>query len=181
MSWIQTFTGQAFDPFTPDLATIHYKDIAHALAHQCRFTGHTNEFYSIAQHSVIVATLVPQPLQLAALLHDASEAYLCDIARPIKQQPEMQFYRDAELLLERMINARFGCQPTAEGAQQIKHIDYCVLLAEKRDLLGPCAHPWEEAPAGVQALPLYHIKPWSAAEAETSWLNCFHLLFKGQL
>ena len=84
MSWIQTFQGKAFDPFAPRPADISHFDIAHALSNICRFTGHTNTFYSVAQHSVQVALLVPRPMQLAALLHDASEAYLCDI-RPAHQ------------------------------------------------------------------------------------------------
>ena len=181
MSWIQTFVGNAFDPFAPTPAGIHYKDIAHALSNICRFTGHTQQFYSVAQHSVLVATLVPQPLQLAALLHDASEAYLCDIARPLKLRPEMLPYRQAEAHLQHLINERFGCIPTEEQERQLKHIDACVLLAEKRDLLGPCAYPWGPPAEGVQALPLARIEPWGAKEAETAWLNFFYLLYKGAL
>lgn len=84
MSWIQTFTGKKVFPFamTPDQVCI--EDIAHALALKCRFTGHCKRFYSIAEHSVRVSWLVRPEVQLAALLHDAAEAYLPDFARPLK-------------------------------------------------------------------------------------------------
>jgi hypothetical protein len=181
MSWMQTFVGKAFDPFVPNVADIHHLDIAHALSNTCRFTGHTTSFYSVAQHSVQVALLVPQPLQLAALLHDASEAYLCDFARPLKHRPEMQFYRDAEDRLQQAIFARYGCLLTKDEELTIKHFDYCALLAEKRDLLGPCVYEWGPSPVGAVALPLARLKPWGAEEAKEAWLNCFHMLYKGKL
>lgn len=84
MSWIQTFTGQVFDPFKTEPETIKILDIGHALANTCRFGGHIKTFYSVAQHSVVVSNLVPKPLALWGLLHDAAEAYLGDIPRPIK-------------------------------------------------------------------------------------------------
>src|SRR5271156_4912831 len=81
-AWIQTFTGKKFYPFNPKPQDIDIRDIAHALSNICRFTGHTKRFYSVAEHSRNVAKLVPAHMKLQALLHDASEAYLCDIARP---------------------------------------------------------------------------------------------------
>lgn len=82
---IRTYTGIYFNVFAPDIKLIKIEDIAHSLAMQCRFNGHTKEFYSVAQHSVWVAERVPVKHKLAALLHDASEAYLCDIPSPIKK------------------------------------------------------------------------------------------------
>ena len=133
--WIQTYSGRAFDPFDPDPAAICIEDIAHALANVCRFTGHTKQFYSVAQHSVEVATRLPPELQAAALLHDASEAYLTDLPRPIKQRPEFKFYREAEERLQRVIYQRFGLRPSLEDGSRIKHMDGRVLLLEKQRLL----------------------------------------------
>lgn len=84
-SAIVTFSGRVIEPLNPDPAQIDLEDIAHALANQCRFTGHTKEFYSVAQHSVLVSYECAPEDALWGLLHDASEAYLADIARPVKK------------------------------------------------------------------------------------------------
>lgn len=83
---IETFTGKFFDLAAPDPAQVDIADIAHALAHECRFGGHCKFFYSVAQHSVLIAEHFPynSPLFGLALLHDAHEAYCKDIPRPFK-------------------------------------------------------------------------------------------------
>jgi 5'-deoxynucleotidase YfbR-like HD superfamily hydrolase len=86
--WICTFTGQKVWPFDPRPEEIKLEDIAHSLAMQCRWTGHTTEFYSVAQHACMVASLVERvcpAYALAALHHDSPEAYFHDTARPTKQ------------------------------------------------------------------------------------------------
>lgn len=82
--WIQTFTGRRFFPLRPTIGDLSITDIAHALAMKCRFTGHVSTFYSVAEHSVHCSRNVPNKHALWALLHDAAEAYLPDVARPIK-------------------------------------------------------------------------------------------------
>lgn len=83
---IVTYTGKAFDLLnsTPDMVCI--EDIAHSLSLLCRYTGHVREFYSVAQHCVLMAEN-NEPLgdPMAKLLHDAAEAYIGDIASPWKQ------------------------------------------------------------------------------------------------
>lgn len=81
---IRTYTGQMVNVLKPDLTKICIEDIAHALAVMPRFCGHTNKIYTVAEHSIRVAGLLPPELQMAGLLHDASEAYMCDIPTPIK-------------------------------------------------------------------------------------------------
>lgn len=81
---IQTHSGTMVDLVNPDPDTINIYDIAHALSYICRFTGHLNEFYSVAQHSVMVADLLPENLKLTGLLHDAAEAYTGDMSSPLK-------------------------------------------------------------------------------------------------
>lgn len=105
---------------TPD--DIDILDIAHSLSLQCRFNGHSHGFYSVAAHSVLVSDYIERKLTnegcswpymrrfaLAGLLHDASEAYLCDIPRPLKHQEFMDGYRDAEDALLERIFAKYDC------------------------------------------------------------------------
>ena len=132
--WIQTYTGVAFYPFDPRPSEIQIHDIAHALSMQCRFTGHVKEFYSVAQHSVLVALHCPQEDRLWALLHDATEAYLADVARPVKQHAVMEPYRTIENDLERMICQRFGLP--LEKPSSVTVADKRMLATEKRDLAG---------------------------------------------
>src|SRR5690242_720613 len=106
---IRTYTGRAFSPLDPNPDDIVIEDIAHALSLNCRFTGHVRWHYSVAQHSVLCSEIVPSEYALTALLHDASEAYLSDIARPIKQQPDFgDTYLRYEGALERAIAERFS-------------------------------------------------------------------------
>lgn len=92
---IRLFSGQFVNPLELQPKEVQLVDIAHGLAHRCRFAGHTLRFYSVAEHSLRVAQLVPEEHRLQALLHDASEAYLFDIPSPIKHCfPELQSLED---------------------------------------------------------------------------------------
>lgn len=135
--WIQTFTGKKFFPLDPRPEEVDIKDIAHALSQVCRFAGHTQSFYSVAQHSLIVATACPPEYRLWGLLHDASEAYIGDMTRPLKRSmfaAGITFYKDAEARIMRAVCERFGLPPEEPAA--VKHADNRVLFTERRDLLG---------------------------------------------
>lgn len=133
--WMQTFSGQAFYPLDPRPADIMIEDIAHALGNLCRFNGHCTDFYSVAQHSVMVASLVQDRLAMTALLHDASEAYLSDMPRPLKRGSEIgRLYRDAEYRMERTIAARFGL--VFPWPAPVREADERMLATECRDLMG---------------------------------------------
>lgn len=82
---IRTYRGHYFDVFDPNPDQIDIEDIAHSLSLLCRFAGHTQSFYSVAEHSIWVAKKVRIEDKLTALLHDASEAYLIDLPSPIKK------------------------------------------------------------------------------------------------
>lgn len=104
--WIQTFTGRQFFPLDPRPNEICIEDIAHALSLQCRYGGHTRRFYSVAEHCCILANYAPPHLMLTALMHDAAEAYLVDVPRPIKKS--LAIYYDLERDIERAVANRFG-------------------------------------------------------------------------
>lgn len=128
--YIRVFTGRKFWPLDPHLDEIDILDIAHALANNCRWGGHCAFFYSIAQHCCLVHDLLPHGLKLAGLLHDASEAYILDMPRPIKYQ--MPQYREIEENLMNKIGERFNIFP--EGFAAIKGADDIALYLEKRSL-----------------------------------------------
>lgn len=104
---IRAHSGLMVNVFNPDPDTLLIEDIAHALSHLCRFGGHTQRFYSVAEHSIRCADyLSGRAVKLAALLHDASEAYLVDIPAPIKSAlPE---YLKIEDKLMKVIADKFG-------------------------------------------------------------------------
>lgn len=133
---IFTFSGDFIRPLDPNPADIHIADIAHALSNQCRWTGHVKTFYSVAEHCLHVAALVPDELSLNALLHDASEAYLADLARPIKKAPGLgEIYLEVEAHLMKAIGERFGISEDPLAHAEIKAADERMLWAEAKTLL----------------------------------------------
>ena len=108
--YIRAFSGINFKVFNPDINQINIEDIAHALSHLCRYGGHSDIFYSVAQHSLAVSYLVKPENALCGLLHDATEAYLIDLPRPIKYQ--IQQYRDMEEVLYTIIAKKFDLPNT---------------------------------------------------------------------
>lgn len=139
-SWIMTTSGRAFYPMDPRAEDLDIADIAHALAHVCRFAGHVSTFYSVAQHSVLASYAVAPPHALHALLHDASEAYLGDVPRPLKHLPAFAAYREAEAVLQALIYATFGVATEPVGAMAVADVDRRLLRTEQRDLMPPAAH-----------------------------------------
>lgn len=133
---IITYTGKLIEPLNPDPALICIEDIAHALSNCCRFCGHVKSFYSVSQHSVYVSRIVPPEHALVGLLHDASEAYLSDIARPIKQQPEFgTVYKAAEERLMLAIARAFAFEWPMPA--EVHRADTILLRTEQRDLMPP--------------------------------------------
>lgn len=137
--WMQTYTGLQFWPLDPEPQDVNIWDIAHALANICRFNGHCIEFYSVAQHSVLVSRIIPEEHALWGLLHDAAEAYIGDMIRPLKIS--MPSFKDAELRIEQAIAARFSLDWPMPAA--IKKADNKVLATEQRDVMAPTNQPWD--------------------------------------
>lgn len=105
-SSITTLNGKYFDILKPEEYEYEIEEIASSLSNLCRYTGHVNSFYSVAEHSVLVSRLVPDSLALAGLLHDASEAFLGDVSSPLKKLlPE---YKKIEDNVQKAIFNHFG-------------------------------------------------------------------------
>ena len=172
MPWIQTFTGQRFTPLDPRPESIMIKDIAHALSMQCRFTGHISHFYSVAQHSVLVSYLCDIKDQLHGLLHDGSEAYICDFSSPLKKSGKFNFYIEIEHKIQTAIYKRFGLD-TVEP-ESVKVADKLMLVTEARDLLPSKRSDWVME---VNPIPLV-IQPLLPHEAEKLFLDRFIELTK---
>lgn len=171
-SWITTYTGRQFFPMAPKPADIVIEDIAHQLSCMNRWAGATREPYSIAQHSVHVAELVPVEHALWALLHDASEAYLVDIPTHIKRLPQMAPYRAAEAHLQRIIYQRYGL--SGREPEAVKVADAALAVAEAQDLLKSIPPHWP-APIRLRtaARPSFTIRAWPAHQAERAFLEHF--------
>lgn len=164
---ILTSQGRYFDFMRPDDCVFTIIEIAHALSHICRFTGHTRHFYSVAQHSVLVSRVVPDEDALAGLLHDAAEAFIGDVAKPLKKL--LPDYAVIEARVERAVLGRFGLSETLPNS--VKHADLVLLATEKRDLMPATGDSWSGM-ANVEALP-ERIVPVSAVEARLMFINRF--------
>lgn len=134
MSYITTVTGKHFYPLNPNPQDIDIEDIAHALSLICRANGHFKHFYSVAQHCIscageAIARGYTWEVILGCLLHDASEAYLCDVTRPVKKQ--LPQYLQAEEKLQDVIWKHFiGRELTEDEKNQIFEIDDDILSME---------------------------------------------------
>lgn len=166
---ILTSSGNLFDFRIPEQCAIDIEVIAHALSNQCRFGGHCREFYSVAQHSVLVSYLVPAEHALKALLHDAAEAYLVDVPSPIK--PLIPGYSVLERRVHEAVFAAFGLTP--ELPPEVRHCDLVALATEKRDLM-PEDGPWALL-EGVSTDP-YEIVPLMSQTAKKLFLDRFYEL-----
>jgi hypothetical protein len=129
---MQTFSGRSYWPLDPRPDEVFIVDIAHALSQMCRYNGHCQRFYSVAEHSIHVSFMVPVEHALAALLHDASEAYCVDVPRPLK--PFLTTYKDIELKNWLAIAQRFGLAPELPESVHVADND---ILSTEHDTLMP--------------------------------------------
>ena len=170
---IITFTGKLVKPFELRAKDVDIRDIAHALSLKCRFTCHTREFYSVAQHSILVADECLPEYRIHGLLHDAAEAYLPDIATTIKHR--FPTIAEAEKRILDAIYEKFELDKLSTPERMlVKHMDNALTQREGRVLMPH--HPgasWMEGKLYSQEI---DIIPWASDVAEANFLNMFIFL-----
>lgn len=175
MPAIITYTGRRVDLCDPDPASIDILDIAHALAMQCRWNGHTTKFYSVAQHSVMVSDLVPTDEALIGLLHDAAEAYLGDVVRPLKQMYG-RTWTAIENCMSVAIGRRFGVK-LLTLPESVQEADDILLATEARDLMREGCVILDRDGFPRLCSPLTNpIRPCGPEIAQAEFLQRFHSL-----
>jgi 5'-deoxynucleotidase YfbR-like HD superfamily hydrolase len=167
-NYVRTQSGKKLCPFQPDPSQIDIVDIAAGLSKICRFSGQTSSFYSVAEHCMNVVGVIPEPdLKLAGLLHDASEAYLADVPKPLKAG--LPDYQAVENKVQAAVGMRFGISPEKFGA--VKKYDWETLKAEFA-LFFPehYAEDIGESLNGIAELQIATLSPW---DAECQFLQLF--------
>ena len=166
--WMQTFSGRRYHPADPHYGDFDIEDIAQGLSNCCRYAGQCNRFYSVAEHSVLVSRVVPPEHALQGLLHDATEAYLGDVTRPLKRG--LAAYREIEERTFIEIARCFGLDYELDAS--VKYADNAVLLAERAVLFDHDVGNWSipAEPADVK------IKCWGPKKARRKFLERFNEL-----
>lgn len=183
-SFIQTITGKLFWPLDPRPDEVEVEAIAHSLSQMCRWTGHSRQFYSVAQHACVVSDLVrplAPHLALAALHHDSAEAYLSDICSPTKQFLYLRYedssgavreesFTEAEHRIEQVIFEALGIQtPSATGRATIKTADLAALRYEQHHLMS--AFPAEDPIYSIGLIGREWTCPWDPSSAKRHFIQ----------
>ena len=172
--WIQTHSGKKFYPLNPTLSSIDIHDIAAALSKQCRYAGHCRKFYSVAEHCVLMARVATPEHKLAALMHDASEAYLVDIPSPIK--PLLIGYKEMESDVMAAIAIKYGFSWPLPP--EVKEIDHRILADERSQNMLPMADA-DAAEWGSELPPLgIALEYWNPEQGHKEFMTAF-LLYGG--
>jgi hypothetical protein len=167
--FIGTLTNKKFHFLNPHADEVCIEDISHALSMNCRYSGHVKEFYSVAEHCCHIHDLVEaggedKDLCLSALMHDASEAYLCDIPRPIK--PHLNNYFELEAKAEKVIQEKYGFAPMN---WLIKYYDIHICGDEARQLF-LTSPDWAESFHKLGVI----VQTWSPSKAKQQFMKRFN-------
>lgn len=163
-SWIETRTGKQFDFMAQGIEAIDIWDIASALSNECRFGGHCNKFYSVAEHCCHVYDQVlretkDRAVRLYALLHDGHEAYVKDLMRPLRQLPELQGYNAIAHQIQERVEAAFDLHPSPEGRKLVHDIDLALLRFEAGKLMLNRGENWHW-PTGMKTIVMPELPCW---------------------
>lgn len=166
---ILTVSGHYFNFLTPEGSEFGIEDIAHGLANTCRFAGQCREFYSVAQHSVLVSRYTRPEFAMEGLLHDAAEAFVGDVTRPLKALlPE---YKKIERRVELAIHKKFQLRGVPDC---VKKADLVLLATEQRDLMPAHSDEWA-CILGVTPLK-QRINPWPPKVAREAFLSAYEAI-----
>lgn len=171
---MNTYTGLSVDPLELAPWQVRPEDVAHALSMLCRGCGHVRTFYSVAQHCLNCMREArsrgwSQRMQLACLVHDASEAYVSDIITPVKHR--VSGYCDIEDNIEAAILERFGLGDLTEDERALaKDIDTALFTNEFAALV----EGWDGEASPLASVPDLTERPHTEVEAE--WLDAFREL-----
>ncbi len=167
--YIETWNCVKFYPLDPRPEEIVLEDIAISLSRQCRYLGHIDYHYSIAQHCVLLHDYIEAPHKKQMLMHDGSEAYLCDIPRPIK--PLLTNYKEIEYKLQTMIYQKYGIDIVEHP--RVSDLDRRIVLDEKKALKSKSDTVWNipGGPLGIEVV------QWSQARAYDEFMSRAKLYF----
>lgn len=167
------YSGRKFYPLDPRPEDFAIEDIATGLAREPRWNGQTDNTYSVAEHSVLVARLLPVEYQLVGLLHDASEAYMKDLPGPIKHLTALAAYREIENSVQKVIYNAFDVEPLSPERYEsvIKTVDRRVQVTEARDLFTP-ARFLEGKFGDIEPYP-FEIRPTGEIHARGIFMRAF--------
>jgi 5'-deoxynucleotidase YfbR-like HD superfamily hydrolase len=172
-----TNSGKYVNLVDPDPATINISDIAKALSQQNRFAGHTRVNYYVAQHCLVVSSILPLKFAMHGLMHDCEEAYFGDLINPVKRLPEfwVAYQKYAEPMRTKLFEI-FGIEASydEEARAAVDHADRVALATERRDFVCPDHQQWAVLD-GIQPLS-QRIRPISSIRAESEFLTRFKQL-----
>ena len=151
-NWIQTFSGKKLDPLNPQPQSLDIESIVHALTNVCRWGGHCKIHWSVAQHSILVSDILrhqghSEEIQFWGLMHDAAEAYLGDVCRPVKKRIGFEKYESPLL----KVILRHVANLSGEIPEVVHQADNIALVSEANLLFDAPVDKWTEK---------YHIEPW---------------------
>lgn len=174
--YITTYSKVHMIPLSPQAKDIRIEDIAHALSLMCRANGHFPRFYSVGQHCIhcceeAAARGRSRREQLACLLHDASEAYLSDITRPVKRH--LLNYKDIEKNLQDCIFAKYLGSLSAEENGFWRQMDDLLLYYEFDHFMG---EKLMECPGELRSSPVFETEPFT--QTEERYLQWFERLYE---
>lgn len=169
--WMRTRSGGRFYPADIRASDIQIMDLASGVARECRYGGQISGWYSVAEHSILVASVLPMELRLQGLMHDAPEGLIRDMTRPNKMQ--LPDYRALEDRLWAAVAEKFGLPLELHPA--VKQADNDVLLAERKVFYPNDYAKWDIRGTAAD-VEIKQMSPW---EAETAFLNLFHELTEG--
>lgn len=167
-------SGKTFDLLDPHGSEFDIEDIAHGLAHVCRYAGQCRAFFSVAEHSILVSKAV-HDFAFEALMHDAAEAFIGDITRPLKQL--LPDYKAIEAEVEAAITERFSLRPAARPI--VKEADLRVLAAEQEQVMASGCASWA-AEAGIIPAAV-KVQSYMPQQAKALFLERFNQLAPRQL